>query len=431
MKNLLFGFTLFTAIGTIAQNGWNWPTDEAQFKLAQEKQAYYKVLMGQDKYLEALDELQWLYDNNANLNPSIYIDGSKCAEKVIETTEDKARVIEFQDKSLWMYDQRIKHFGDEAGVMDRKAYAAFKYFYKTKSKYPVIFELYEKAYELNGANISDFNLLPYMTAAKYGYDWKLPEATRENVLEIHSLLSDVMDKKEAAGEDMTDYRNKIDAMFRSMEGVLSCDFIENSLVPRFRKSPNDIGMAKKIVAYSIDAKCSDKEYFLQAGEVVVTKEPSFKFLKIIADKRFNRKEYVKASELYAQAEKLASNDQDRYDVLMGQAKSASQLGQKSKARGYARLASTTKLDEKDPFEFIGNLYMSSYEECAEKESRVDDRLVFIAAYDQYKKAGNQKLMEIALAQFPSMEEIFDRNLELGIEMTVGCWINEKVVLKKR
>ena len=58
-------------MGATAQNGWNWPEKKELFDLAQEKQAYYKVLMKQSDFQMALDELQWLYDNNANLNPFV------------------------------------------------------------------------------------------------------------------------------------------------------------------------------------------------------------------------------------------------------------------------------------------------------------------------------------------------------------------------
>ena len=75
--------------------------------------------------------------------------------------------------------------------------------------------------------------------------------------------------------------------------------------------------------------------------------------------------------------------------------------------------------------------MSSYEDCREGKSRVQDRLVFIAAYNIFKSGGLTSQANQAREQFPSMEEIFNENLEIGESMNTGCWISETVTLNKR
>ncbi len=432
MKKFATAFLIISlAIQTQGQNGWSWPKDEANYKTAQEKQAYYKLQMSQGKFQDALETLQWLYDNNAELNPSIYIDGVKCVEELMESSDDKQLQSTMKDKALWMYDQRIKYWNQEASVLDRQAYAAFKYYYKTPAKYAVIFDLYQKAFEKNGADISDFNLVPYMTAAKYGYERKVSGVDADFVLNIHSTITEVMNEKETAGKDMKDYRDKVDAIFSSLETVLTCGYIKENLVRRLKENPGDLNTAKKIVAYSITAKCTNEAYFLEAGEAVLKKEPSFKFYKIIADKRLARDEVSKALGLYDKALPLAKTAQDRYDILMTQAKIASKQDQKEKARELALKASAEKPGEKEPFNLIGNLYFSSYKECAGYKSKVKDRLVFIAAYNMYEKAGNSGQMSACKEQFPSVEEIFSENLKEGQEMNTGCWVNETVKIQRR
>ncbi len=431
MKKIILGLLLLPAISGYSQDGWNWPTDKAMFDKAQEKQAYYKVLMSSDNYQEAMKPLKWLYDNNANLNPSIYIDGTKCADEVMKNVTDEARLEQLQDSALWMYEMRIKYFGNEASVLDRKAYAGFKYFYKSPKRYPELIEMYGKAFEQNGAGISSFNLIPYMTVAKYGYDWKLKEMPAEKVLDIHQTLSNVMDEKEKMGEDMTDKRNKVDALFTSLEGLLSCDFIENNLAPRMKTNPSDLGTAKKVFNYSLQAKCSDQPYFLEAAEIIMKNDPTYQLAKVLADKWAAEGNLAKAMEFYGKALKLTTNDQDKYDLLISQAKIASRMGLKSKARDFVNQAFSVKPGSSEAYELIGNLYMTSFEECAGKEDIVKDRAVFIAAYEMYKKAGNQDRMAAAKEQFPSAEDIFTRNSKEGDPITVGCWINETVTIQKR
>ena len=104
---------------------------------------------------------------------------------------------------------------------------------------------------------------------------------------------------------------------------------------------------------------------------------------------------------------------------------------KEKSRKNAKLSISLKSDNSNAYKLIGNLYMTSYEDCKESKSRVEDRLEFIAAYNMFKKGGLISQANQAREQFPSMEELFNENLEIGQTMNVGCWIKENVVLNKR
>jgi len=106
-------------------------------------------------------------------------------------------------------------------------------------------------------------------------------------------------------------------------------------------------------------------------------------------------------------------------------------GYKSKARQHARLSLQEDPSNKDAWNTIGNAYFQSYEECKKGESRVEDRGVFLAAYDAYQRAGNTSGMSSAESQFPSQEEIFTEAKEVGQTFTVECWINETVTIRKR
>ena len=76
-------------------------------------------------------------------------------------------------------------------------------------------------------------------------------------------------------------------------------------------------------------------------------------------------------------------------------------------------------------------FFATQSNCREGKSRVKDRLVFIAAYKMFKRAGLETKANQAREQFPSMEELFNENLEIGESMNTGCWVNEEVTLNKR
>ncbi len=419
---------------TFGQAGWNWPEDEKLYEQAQEKQAYYKVLMGQDKYEAALKTLRWLYTNNPNLNPSIYIDGAKSIEEVLVKDLTDGRRPKLEDSLLWMYDRRIEYFGDEAAVLDRKAYAAFKLYYKQPKKFGLLHELYKQAYQINGVGISNFNHVPYMTLAKYYHESQPEQMPGESVLAIHGEISEIIEEKlKMAQSDarLTKDQDKIDALLTSIEGLLTCEFIETTLVPKFQKDPTDIGTAKKIFLYSLKAKCSSNDYFVDAGEAIVKEEPEPKLLAILAERRMDQGDYDKALTLFQQAFTLATDVERQVEVLIGQARAYQKKGQLSKARQLAFEALGLSPGNSAAYNIIGSLYYSSFKNCSVGESRVKDRAVFFAAYDAFQKAGNSSQMAAAASQFPAIDVIFTEGYEEGQLIEVGCWINTKTTVRRR
>lgn len=435
MKKLTVYFIfLFSTIATIAQSGWNWPEDEGKNAMAKEKQAHYKLLMAKSEFQDALSALNWLYINAPDLNPSIYIDGEDCLDAIIKNVKKEARKTRLQDSTLWMFDQRMEYFDNAASTMDRKAYKAFQLYYKTPSKFGLLSELYAKAYEMNGPEISNFNLNTYMLLAK-NYHISKPEVmTAEMVLDIHSLISDIIEQKASNGESMERLekeQDKTDAWLESIPGILTCEFIEAKLVPKFKADPTDLNTAKKIFKYSVKAKCTDQAYFLDASEPVFKEQPSFILASAIGNKYLASGDLAKGIQYHEEAQKLASNNQEKYDALMGQAVAASKLGNKTRARKLAYEALSAKPGGTEAYNLIGNLYFTSYDDCKEQKSQVQDRAVFIAAYEMYEKSGNKSQMEASQAQFPSIGDIFNEGKEEGSKVTIGCWMNVTVTLKRR
>ena len=435
MYKLINGaFAVLLSVTLMAQPGWNWPADENLKSQAMEKQAYYKLLMAQSKFQEAVDPLNWLYENNPNLNTSIYIDGEKCLKDLLENTEDKERKVRLQDSIIWLYDQRLEHFDNDAKTLDRKVYQAFQLYYKTPSKYPMLSELYEEAYEMNGPEISEFNLSTYMFLAKLYYARDPQNMPAEKVLDIHTKISDIIEiKRKNGGKEarLKKEQDKTDAYLSSIDGILTCDFIESKLVPKFRNDPSNLSTAKKIFKYSLQAKCTDQPYFLEASEPVFKQQPSFSLANAIGSKYLAGGDVDKALEYYTEAANLAEDSEDKYKAAMGLASINSKKGNKTKARSLAYEALSAKPGSAEAYNLIGNLYFTSFEDCSASESKVLDRAVFIAAYDMYAKAGNSAQMKATKEQFPSIEEIFSESYEEGQSVTVGCWINETVSLKRR
>src|SRR5205085_9347795 len=116
-------------------------------------------------------------------------------------------------------------------------------------------------------------------------------------------------------------------------------------------------------------------------------------------------------------------------ILIGTTQAKS--GNKSAARESYRSAAAADPSNKEAYEKIGDLYQTSMGECSKKETQAQDRLVFIAAYEMYAKAGAQQKMSNAKEQFPSKEDIFLLNWKVGDQKSTGCWIGETVAIRTR
>ena len=161
-----------------------------------------------------------------------------------------------------------------------------------------------------------------------------------------------------------------------------------------------------------------------------TNEKDFAIAKFIAGRELSSKNYEASLEYYDGALLSTDDTKQKSEIYLNKAQLYALVGNKIKSRDNARMSISSE-NNSEAYKLIGNLYMASYEECKGGKSRVNDRLVFIAAYNMFKRAGLNIKAAQAKAQFPSMEEIFNENLEVGESLNTGCWINEKVTLSKR
>ena len=181
----------------------------------------------------------------------------------------------------------------------------------------------------------------------------------------------------------------------------------------------------------IKGKCTDDPVWLQAAETVMENEPDFGLGKNIAIRYLAAENYNKAEMYFKKILESASSNTDKAEVLIYLGGLESKKGSKIAARNYYREAISADSGNKEAYEKIGDLYYQSFDDCKKLDNYADDRLVYLAAYDMYQRAGDTRKMASAKAQFPSKEELFTQGYNAGDSMPVGCWINESVVLRTR
>lgn len=413
-----------------------WPEDR---KKAEECVAIWGDALKQGgNFKVAVGPIQWMLKNAPQWNVKLYIDGTNLYDKLAEGEKEAARKKVLVDSLLLIYDLRIKNCGDEVNVLNRKAYASYKYNLKDKEALPALLALYDKVYEISGYDVFDANLVAYMNVMKANKLY-LKNMTDDQILERYDKVSDVVDhnianaKNAAETEKQRQYKEAIDQILISMVKV-DCEFVKKNLEPKFRQKPNDLALAKKIFKFMLDGNCIDDPLWIDAGETIHKLNPQkdFGLLKALAAANIAKGDYNRAESLLKEAANIpnmTTKEKAEADSYMGSIEAKKK--NYSAAREYFRKAVANDPNDKDSWEKIGDLYYNSFDECAKRQNMAEDRLVYLAAYDMYAKSGNSAAMARAKAQFPSKEEIFLLNWQAGSTQRVGCWIQETVVIKTR
>jgi tetratricopeptide (TPR) repeat protein len=431
MKTKIFLIGLFSILFFETANAqWNWPDDKDK---AETQNALYTDSKNQGNFRLAANQLQWLLVNAPNLNKSIYINGVKIYDGLAQDETDPAKREVYEDSVLLLYDLRIKYFGDEANVLNRKAYDAYKYFRDDPERYPELYNLFKSTFELNGKKVMDINLLPYMDVVRR-YKVSGGNITDEQVLDVYEEIVDITNYKiEVVKKNVPNLKIVLDKVNELLVSTIDvdCGFVENTLGPKLAAEPDNLKLAKNILRLSFAGKCLDLPVFIDAAIVVQKNEPEYGLAKLIGQSAAAKEDYPTAIKYLEESISLTDDNTKIADAYYSLAIIQSSLDKKVSARDYARKAVSADPTKKEAYKIIGNLYYNSSSDCNKGENPVHDRAIYIAAYDMYRLAGDTNGMNRAKDQFPTMNDIFTYDMQVGDTYKIGCWINETVTIQKR
>ena len=112
-----------------------------------------------------------------------------------------------------------------------------------------------------------------------------------------------------------------------------------------------------------------------------TNEKDFAIAKFIAGREQANKNYETSLQYYDGAIESSDDNEQKSEIYLNKAQLYAVIGNKNKSRNNARRSISLNSKNSDAYKLIGNLYMASYDDCREGKSRVQDRLLFIAAYN--------------------------------------------------
>lgn len=390
--------------------------------------------MGIKRYREAANSIHWLMTNAPGLYDGLYVNGYKAYEELSKgfEGEDKQKML---DSMVVCYKLKDEFFKLNTREQNNLAYRYYKYWKNDKSKIMEGIGIYERAYATDANKVINNNLVSYMDmirrANAYGND--IPS---DRAIEVYFQINEVVDFKDNANADHVKfdrYREALTGLLIQTVGddKLNCDFINENLAPGLDQK-EDLKLAKKVFGLLLSRECSDSPYFMKAAGIIQDQEPTEGLAKVLAQRFAANKEFDKALALYQSAFDLSTEDEKKAQLQLSMSKIYAQQGDKNKARTAAMEAA--KLDSsvaKEAYKFVAGMYMSSFDDCAKQQSQIDDRAIFMAAFDLYQKAGDSAGMNNAKAQFPTVSDVFTANKKEGDSIKVGCWIQVTTIIRTR
>ena len=446
-KNLMTGLivlvSLLVSVSSFGQCKTPvYPDDPAMRSKAEVNLALYSDAFREKKYKVAKGPLLWLIANAPQLTRQLYIDGADLYEDMAKQEKDAAKKEVLIDSMLLMYDLRIKSCGEEANVLNRKANAAFIANYKNVKKLPELLALFDKVFEMNGANVSDASLGYYMNLsylnARYAKNLNC-----DQVLERYDKLVEIINVKKKLSMEKNktsevDRYNKTkteidDIMIKTVTELecANCQFVKEKMEPKYRLNP-DMELGKKMFVFMTADKCFDDPLWLELGDKLFDSgERDFGLIKNLAIKHIGNGDNERAQALLKVANETAKDPSQKADALIILGSMEAKKGNMSGARTLFLQANSADPANLDALSKIGDMYMNSFDECKQLKTKAEDRLIYLAAYDMYARAKDGAGMAKAKAQFPSKEEIFELNWTAGDTKHVACWIQTDVSLRTR
>lgn len=379
-------------------------------------------------FQEALQELDWLILHDTNPDENVYIKGVVVLEEQMKLTTEEALLDKLQLQAIGLYQQRFQRFGKSPKVKNLELTKTYKYWISRPEKYNDLFDVFSTNVDAFPEVVSNVNLLAFMDVMRRSKKMETG-LTDEEIIREYDKISSLVESRTAITDDSDMYMNKIDAIFTDLVD-LDCDYIEQNYSHRVRDDIEAVSAAKLYLKLSLKSGCKGSGKFDLALDNVIKYDPTLKLVLYKAKLAMSQHDFGSAEKYFGLALGYDMDANARSDIFLYLAKLYTLKEQKSSARNFAYEAIKNN-GSKEAHALIGNLYMSSFSECAEGKDIVQRRAVFIAAYNQFELANDLENMARAKESFPSGEEIHSNLYKVGDKIEVDCWFREIVTLDKR
>lgn len=399
----------------------------------------FQQFIKQKNYNDAYKSWTILFKEFPKAASSIYSKGDNVVVYKLSKAKTKEEQQAWIDTLLMTFDQRIKYYGDskkydKGYILGRKGVAMLKY---RQSQVEEAYNTLMQSIDLRQVNSEDVVILTTMQATMGMYEKEKIDAAK--VVDVYFKLSDILAKRlglvsEKQKKRVNTATQGVDALFMNSDAA-KCEVLVEAFDSRFKESPDDVDLVKKIVRVLDKKGCTDTELYENAAVALYPLEPSelaaYNLAKLKAKKGKNKE----AIEYFDKAIEMAEVDTMKAIYSYEAAKIYKELNQYSKARSYSYKATELNPNFGTPYVLVATLYAATANQCGNAfESScvfwlVVDKLVKAKSVDPSLEEQVNGLINSYARNYPNKEEAFMHSVKSGDPIKIGCWIQESTTAR--
>ncbi len=417
-----------------AQQIRTYTTSEADSMACIQNYSLYSEFVKQKNFVDALPGWRKSVAICPKMSEAHYQNGEKIMDNLIANTEDEALKSAYIDTLMWVHDQRIKYFGKEGYVLERKGVDLAKL---RKDDPKTAHEVLARSLELRGNKMGASGVIYVYKTAYDMYRKKM--ADKELLFDLYPKVSAVIDHNMANGDERakkgyTTAQSNVDKMFSK---VAECPDLIGVYTPKFEANPGDEALLRQIIKFFEKQECTDEELYQQAAVKLYEIDPSAVAAYAIANGYAKKQNYTEAVKFFVKA--TETDDEELKFKAMDKAANTYLLtGDYISARSYANKMLEMNPNSGGAYIIIGNAYVKGRNKCGGNECT--NRAAYWAAVDKFQKAKSvdpsvaekaQKLINTYTGQFPKKEDCFFHSINEGDSYTLDCWIGVTTTVRTR
>ena len=413
------------------------------------KQDYviYRDLLKMGDYEEAFSYWQNVYKTAPAADGkrwTVYGDGIRIYEGFIQMEEDESKKAQYVETIFQLYHELTECYPEQKGYVTGRV--AFDYYYK----YPALktneekYELFRRSLDLMDLNTPAFVINPFtaLIIRMYLDDEISQEEAKEYSIKILNIIEHQKEKGELdeSWKIVESFTPPSLERFEGVKNFYNCQYYLDKYYANFEEIAGDCEIMLLVYSklrfggcYEEDEQLQDVYARLLEYNCIDTREEWEKTAIGRAKKYLQEGEYQKSITEFETAVEETENTELKAEYMLLIAKVYyAHLKHFPKSRTYALNAIKLRPNWGPPYILIGKLYASSGPLCG-PGTGFGSQVVTWPAIDKWIKAKSidpsvtneaNKLINTYSVFMPDKEDIFFRELVVGSNYKVGCWIQE-------
>lgn len=408
----------------------------------------YQEFYKQKQWKDAYEPWKLVVEHCPKYHTNTYVRGTNILANLYATAATAEERENYFKEMLWMNDKRAEAFGEKWNCTARKAQTYQQYKPNEKT---TIYNLYKQAAEEGGQELDQQYCVLYLQATiQYLVSIQATTEQMSILFDVYDYASEAMDHSltQTANEldaatqlgdekkiaklqkELDNTRNNIAALEKLIEPYASCDKIIPIYENRFKETPTDLALLKKITTALNSKGCTESELFFAATENLHKIEPTPKSAFLMGQMLLGKKEFESAAKYLEEAENTSEDVGTKAKAAFQRATALSRAKSYSAAREAARRAANydKSLAGKATL-LVANMYLATPGQNAA-----------FAAYDEAARAKSldpsvaadaNRVMNAAHGRFPTKENLFFEGGTAGASVSVGSWIGGTATVRTR